>query len=294
MLSMVSISLRSLFGGTGLEGFGSFLTKHFLLERYNISFKEDNHRFNLNMLALTVVILDVSPYVGIPTEAYLHHVILYLRTTLSRGESLRVAALCGSACRWLPLGTGTPTGFLQDLSSFVKGSQAVAGGPLVVARALSMALCVINKVREEATNQVTARVEFVLSQEALIERQCRSAFLNAAYCAMSGQVRVSSVFWGVHRVGGLGTSSASIEVYHQDVFEQAARLTGGCTTACAVEVLSQALFFPSCDCTKPVSYKQECVCHRKLVDLAFVCPQCLSAWCSDSQGCPLCEQNRTG
>lgn len=94
------------------------------------------------------------------------------------------------------------------------------------------------------------------------------------------------------------------ESSHSSLFQQAADLTGGTylsvpRPACLLQYLT-SVFLPRAEMRSRlilpdsrstslgVDFRAACFCHRKLVDLAYVCSVCLSIFCSFSPICSTC------
>jgi len=164
----------------------------------------------------------------------------------------------------------------------------------VVAGAMAMALCYINKIRKTSQPMACADVDDVDSQlpaRILVIKGANDSssqylnFMNAVFTAQRQNVVVDSCVLG--KVSSL--------------LQQAADITGGiCFKVPALAALTQYLmwvFLPrpslrsklSLPPSEDVDYRAACFCHRNLIDVGFVCSVCLSIFCAFSPICSTCQ-----
>ena len=114
------------------------------------------------------------------------------------------------------------------------------------------------------------------------------AYMNAFFSAQKSGVRVDACLLG-ERDSGL--------------LQQGAEITGGLYHRVGLKHLSSLpqflawIFLPSADvigglalpAPDRLDYRAACFCHRKLVDIGFVCSVCLSIFCKFSPICSTCH-----
>ncbi|MES1908561.1 MAG: hypothetical protein MHM6MM_001472 [Cercozoa sp. M6MM] len=181
-------------------------------------------------------------------------------------ESSELAFLRGSAV-------------LRDvLASAFKQSEK---SDLNLGASMSLALCRLARVSRE-TPRLSRRL-CVLCVTPDQDTQYVSV-MNGIFAAQKESVPVDSLC--------IGTSS--------DLLQQAAALTEGVTTqidgmGTMLHTLLSVFVSPGSlrsqlHVPKPTSvdFRARCFCHRKQVDMALVCPVCLSVFCTRQKKCPTC------
>jgi len=162
----------------------------------------------------------------------------------------------------------------------------------VVAGAMAMALCYINKIRKmNQTSSPDDDLDSALPARILIIKGANDSssqylnFMNAVFTAQRQNVVIDSCV--------LGNVSS--------LLQQAADITGGISfKAPDLAGLTQYLmwvFLPrpslrqklSLPPPEEVDYRAACFCHRNLIDVGFVCSVCLSIFCSFSPICSTCH-----
>ncbi|CAM9220942.1 unnamed protein product [Choristocarpus tenellus] len=150
----------------------------------------------------------------------------------------------------------------------------------MLAGGLSKGLCFINsKLQQSPSTQ--ARVLILSGAPDVPEGY--NAVMNAIFSAQKAGVLVDCCVLGLHSI----------------FLQQAAYLTGGLYLQCRepgiVEYLI-ATFLPSQSCRKylklrkqrTVDFRAACFCHKRVVDIAYVCSVCLSVFCEFSPVCSTC------
>ncbi|CAM9301316.1 unnamed protein product [Hapterophycus canaliculatus] len=179
-------------------------------------------------------------------------------------------------CLWEGLGRVVKRTHREENDANGNGAEtgcALAGG-------LSKGLCYVNrKVRESPSIQARA---LVLSGAADVPETYNSV-MNAIFSAQKAGVLVDCAV--------LGESSTFLQ--------QAAYLTNGLYLEHQGVGIAQymfATFLPSQSCRKylklrkqqSVDFRAACFCHKRVVDIAYVCSVCLSVFCEFSPVCTTC------
>ncbi|CAM9749406.1 unnamed protein product [Phaeothamnion confervicola] len=153
-------------------------------------------------------------------------------------------------------------------------------GP-AMAKAMSQSLCYINRLKLEAA-AVQARL-LVLQGEADVAEHYNS-IMNCIFSAQKAQVPVDCCV---------------LAAGHSMFLQQAAYLSGGFYHSSSEPGLLPALlatFLPSASCRRYLSLRRQesidfraaCFCHRRVVEVAYVCSVCLSVFCAFSPICSTC------
>lgn len=163
----------------------------------------------------------------------------------------------------------------------------------VVAGAMAMALCYINKIRKtnlslypsDDDGEASSPARILIIKGANDSSSQYLNFMNAVFTAQRQNVVVDSCVLG--KVSSL--------------LQQAADITGGiCFNVPSLAALTQYLmwvFLPrpglrhklSLPPSEHVDYRAACFCHRNLIDVGFVCSVCLSIFCAFSPICSTCH-----
>ncbi|CAN0161374.1 unnamed protein product [Ectocarpus sp. 12 AP-2014] len=179
-------------------------------------------------------------------------------------------------CLWDGLGRVVERGHAADAAGGGDEGCALAGS-------LSKGLCYVNrKMRESSSIQASPARTLVLSGSPDVPETYNSV-MNAIFSAQKAGVLVDCAV--------LGESSTFLQ--------QAAYLTGGLYLEHQGVGLAQymfATFLPSQSCRKylklrtqqSVDFRAACFCHKRVVDIAYVCSVCLSVFCEFSPVCTTC------
>lgn len=174
--------------------------------------------------------------------------------------------------------------------------QAPLSPCLSVAGALGKALCYIGRRRRELqvalhAGSVPAARVLVLKGSEDEPRQYMN-FMNGVFTAQKLQVAVDAVLLPV--AGRTGAADSGL-------LAQAADITGGlCLPVLRSDALLQYLLAVVLPAPRlraalvlppgaAVDYRAACFCHRRLVDLGYVCSVCLSVFCTFSPICSTCN-----
>ncbi|EGC40332.1 hypothetical protein DICPUDRAFT_9126, partial [Dictyostelium purpureum] len=148
--------------------------------------------------------------------------------------------------------------------------------------ALSMALCYINRIRKESPNLKPRILVFNISPDV------SSQYISVMNCIFSAQKQ------------SIPVDSCILSQTDSTFLQQASHLTNGIyLKPHKQELLSQyllttflldtqsrkSLAYPN---LKSVDYRASCFCHKKIVDIGFVCSVCLSIFCNHFSSCSTC------
>ncbi|KAJ2783700.1 RNA polymerase II transcription factor B subunit 4 [Coemansia javaensis] len=265
--------------------------------------------------SLLVVVLDanVGAWARSPLalDKALQQVVIFLNAYLALNTENRLVVLGATAreCRFLhPSSSRAPEAadiqvyeqfraadvrVLAGVAALVDGAgpdqaqaQAQAQAPSLISRALSMALCHISRVNALLTNKAWARV-LVVSAGADSAREYIS-LMNSIFAAQKASVLID-----VCKV--LGADSVFLQ--------QAADITGGNYVRVDVdagESLLQTLMFTclpdhytrgilNAPYNQLIDFRATCFCHKRVVDIGYVCSVCLSIFCRTAPVCSTCH-----
>eukprot|EP00611_Tribonema_gayanum_P027229 TRINITY_DN6666_c0_g1_i1.p1 TRINITY_DN6666_c0_g1~~TRINITY_DN6666_c0_g1_i1.p1 ORF type:complete len:310 (+),score=26.77 TRINITY_DN6666_c0_g1_i1:73-930(+) len=149
-----------------------------------------------------------------------------------------------------------------------------------IAKALSQALCFTHR---KITENPSVQTRLLVVQAGPDAPESYNAVMNCIFSAQKAQIPVDCLCVGPDSV----------------FMQQAADVTGG--VYCHVQepnVLQQllTLILPSQACRKylrskgqeTVDFRAACFCHRRLIEIAYVCSVCLSVFCEFSPICATC------
>ncbi|KAJ2812405.1 RNA polymerase II transcription factor B subunit 4 [Coemansia furcata] len=182
---------------------------------------------------------------------------------------------------------------LSGVQSMLSGAEAMVGDPnlgieegqTLMSRALSRALCHIHRVVEGTKSKVWSRM-LVLSAADDAPREYIS-LMNTIFAAqrMGVLIDICKVFGG------------------DSVFlQQAAEITGGnylkvdtngesmlqtlMFTCLADHYTREVLVAPT---NETIDFRATCFCHKRVVDIGYVCSVCLSIFCELAPVCSTCQ-----
>ncbi|KYR02238.1 general transcription factor IIH [Tieghemostelium lacteum] len=148
--------------------------------------------------------------------------------------------------------------------------------------ALSLSLCYINRIKKEVPI-IRPRI-FVLN----ISPDASSQYISVMNCIFSAQKQ------------SIPLDTCILSQQDSTFLQQASHLTNGIyLKPQRQENLSQYLISTflmdtysrkllQCPTLKSVDYRATCFCHKRIVDIGFVCSVCLSIFCSYSSSCSTC------
>ncbi|KAJ2860144.1 RNA polymerase II transcription factor B subunit 4 [Coemansia aciculifera] len=165
-------------------------------------------------------------------------------------------------------------------------NRGIEEGQTLMSRALSKALCHIHRVVESTTSKVWSRI-LVLSAADDSPREYIS-LMNTIFAAqrMSVLIDICKVF---------GSDSVFLQ--------QAAEITGGnylkVDTAGGESMLQTLMFTCLADhytrevlvapTNETIDFRATCFCHKRVVDIGYVCSVCLSIFCETAPVCSTCQ-----
>ncbi|KAJ2058532.1 RNA polymerase II transcription factor B subunit 4 [Coemansia sp. S146] len=183
---------------------------------------------------------------------------------------------------------------LSGVQFMLSGAEETIGDPnlgieegqTLMSRALSKALCHIHRVVESTTSKVWSRI-LVLSAADDSPREYIS-LMNTIFAAqrMSVLIDICKVF---------GSDSVFLQ--------QAADITGGnylkVDTAGGESMLQTLMFTCLADhytrevlvapTNETIDFRATCFCHKRVVDIGYVCSVCLSIFCETAPVCSTCQ-----
>jgi transcription initiation factor TFIIH subunit 3 len=171
---------------------------------------------------------------------------------------------------------------LQQMSA---ASSSTTAARSAMARSLSQGLCYIDRrLKDVPTTQ--ARVLLVQADPDAPESY--NAIMNCIFSAQKAQVPVDCCCVGANSM----------------FLQQAADVTGGIYLHTQEPGILQHLltvFLPSQSCRRylkqrrqeTVDFRAACFCHRKIIEIAYVCSVCLSVFCEFSPVCATCGTRAT-
>ncbi|KAJ2761915.1 RNA polymerase II transcription factor B subunit 4 [Coemansia nantahalensis] len=258
--------------------------------------------------SLLVVVLDVNAGAwaqsALPLDRALQQAVIFINAYLALNTENRLVVLGTNAheCRYLypAPGGGAPAHDVQVYEQFravdarllsgaaamVDGAASDGAGHSLVSRALSMALCHIRRTLSSATSKVWPRI-LVLSAGSDSTREYIS-LMNSIFAAQKMSVLIDAC-----KV--VGPDSVFLQ--------QAADITGGNYVrldAAGSESLLQTLMFTcladhytrgilNAPGNELIDFRATCFCHKRVVDIGFVCSVCLSIFCQMAPVCSTCQ-----
>ena len=193
-------------------------------------------------------------------------------------KELQSCIMQGLEC--LSAEANTPAGGTRNSSSSSSTPAAQRQQGSAIAKGLSQGLCLINRRAAEAPN-TQARVLVIQAENDAPDSY--NAIMNCIFSANKAAVLVDCCC--------VGSNSMFLQ--------QAADITAGVYLHCQEPAMLQHLlmsFLPSQSCRKylrqrrqeSVDFRAACFCHRRIIEIAYVCSVCLSVFCEFSPVCATC------
>ncbi|KAN0035329.1 hypothetical protein ACTA71_004594 [Dictyostelium dimigraforme] len=147
---------------------------------------------------------------------------------------------------------------------------------------MSMALCYINRIKRETPTIKPRIMVFNISPDV------SSQYISVMNCIFSSQKQ------------SIPVDSCILSQSDSTFLQQASHLTSGIylkpqkqellsqylLTTFLLDTLSRkSLAYPT---LRSVDYRASCFCHKKIVDIGYVCSVCLSIFCGHSSSCSTC------
>ncbi|PKA49129.1 hypothetical protein AXF42_Ash010814 [Apostasia shenzhenica] len=268
-------------------------------------------------VSLVVVLLDVNPFfwaagasggnhpaATLPFSKFLKHVIPFLNSLLLLNQLNRVVLIATgtNSCGYIyDSGSSGSEGnnrvpkvyseILRNLAEFVENDRKVGRGPERVASSvpsllsgsLSLALCYIQRVFRSGPIHPQPRILCLQASPDGPEQYV--AVMNAIFSAQRSMVPIDSCVVGV---------------YHSAFLQQASYITGGvylklpqldglCQYLLAIFASGlQSRSFLQLPKPAGVDFRASCFCHKKTIDMGYVCSVCLSIFCKHHRRCSTC------
>ncbi|KAJ1884336.1 RNA polymerase II transcription factor B subunit 4 [Kickxella alabastrina] len=265
--------------------------------------------------SLLVVVLDINTNAWstspLPLDKALQQIIIFINGYLALKPENKLVVLASNKreCRCLyPVDhtSATPDQDIQVYEQFrvvdasilagVKNmiinteppnaNQGIEEAQSLIARALSKALCHIHRVTESMLSKIWPRI-LVLSAAEDSPREY-IALMNSIFAAQK-----MSVLIDICKI--IGRDSVFLQ--------QAAEISGGnylrvdtargesllqtlLFTCLADHYTREILYFPG---NEQIDFRATCFCHKKVVDIGFVCSVCLSIFCRPAPVCSTCQ-----
>ncbi|KAJ4788315.1 Basal transcription factor complex subunit-related family protein [Rhynchospora pubera] len=259
-------------------------------------------------VSLVVALLDTNPFfwaaASLPFSEFLHHVIPFINSLLLLNQLNRVVLIATgtSSCGYIfDSGDGNASGnsnavcseIIKKLEDFVgkdskigKGSNGDGTRPAIsslLSGSLSLALCYIQRIFRSGTRHPQPRILCLQGSPDGPEQYV--AVMNSIFSAQRLMIPIDSCIVGAQ---------------HSAFLQQASYITGG------VYLKPQQLdglfqFLAAVFATdlhsrnflrlpKPagVDFRASCFCHKKTIDMGYVCSVCLSIFCKYHKKCSTC------
>ncbi|XP_078178404.1 basal transcription factor complex subunit-like protein [Carex rostrata] len=266
-------------------------------------------------VSLVVALLDTNPFfwaaASLPFSEFLRHVIPFINSLLLLNQLNRVVLIATgtSSCGYIyDSGEGNYngnanavcSGIIKKLEDFVGKDSKIAKGPngdgtqpaisSLFSGSLSLALCYIQRIFRSGARHPQPRILCIQGSPDGPEQYV--AVMNSIFSAQRSMVPIDSCIVGAQ---------------HSAFLQQASYITGGVymkpqqldglfqylAAVFATDLHSRNfLRLP-----KPVGvdFRASCFCHKKTIDLGYVCSVCLSIFCKYHKKCSTCgsEFNQT-
>ncbi|KAF3445667.1 hypothetical protein FNV43_RR10843 [Rhamnella rubrinervis] len=260
-------------------------------------------------VSLVMVLLDTNPLFwsssSLPFSNFLSHVLSFLNSILLLNQFNQVVVIASgyNSCDYiydssLATNQGSDSGkmpalcsnLLQKLEEFVIRDEQlrkeVSGDGLpssMLSGSLSMALCYIQKVFRSGPLHPQPRILCLQGSPDGPEQYV--AIMNAIFSAQRSMVPIDSCY--------IGSNNSAF-------LQQASYITGGVylkpqqleglfqylSTVFATDLQSRS--FLQLPKSVGVDFRASCFCHKKTIDMGYVCSVCLSIFCKHHKKCSTC------
>ncbi|CAH2037013.1 unnamed protein product, partial [Thlaspi arvense] len=266
-------------------------------------------------VSLLVLLLDTNPFfwssTSITFSQFLSHVLAFLNAVLGLNQLNQVVVIATgySSCDYIydsslassgnieSSRTGTPALFaslLEKLEDFIAKDEELIKehehedriASSLLSGSLSMALCYIQRVFRSGHLHPQPRILCLQGSPDGPEQYV--AVMNSIFSAQRLMVPIDSCY--------IGTQSSAF-------LQQASYITGGVhhtpkqldglfqylTTIFATDLHSRGFV----QLPKPVGvdFRASCFCHKKTIDMGYICSVCLSIFCEHHKKCSTCGLN---
>ncbi|KAJ6809562.1 putative general transcription factor IIH subunit 3 [Iris pallida] len=256
-------------------------------------------------VSLAVVLLDTNPFFwasaaassSLPFSKFLNHVIPFLNSLLLLNQFNQVVLIATGAasCGYIYDSSASPSSdvpavrahILRKMEEFLDRDRKNAGADVTVSSllsgSLSLALCYIQRVFRSGAIHPQPRILCLQGSPDGPEQYV--AVMNAIFSAQRSMVPIDSCVVGAQ---------------HSAFLQQASYITGGVylkpqqldglfqylVAVFATDLQSRNfLHLP-----KPagVDFRASCFCHKRTIDMGYVCSVCLSIFCKHHKKCSTC------
>ncbi|XP_066321115.1 LOW QUALITY PROTEIN: general transcription and DNA repair factor IIH subunit TFB4-like [Miscanthus floridulus] len=260
-------------------------------------------------VSLVVVVVDTNPFfwaaAALPFADFFAHLIHFVNSILLLNHLNRVVVIAAgvSSCAYiLDSSDASPSGGVGVSDTFDRasrkaeefiaqdaratagnGSVASANAASLLSGALSLALCYIQRIFRSGTRHPQPRILCLQGSPDGPEQYV--AVMNSIFSAQRSMVPIDSCI--------VGTQDSAF-------LQQASYITGGVylkpqelnglfqylAAVFATDLHSRAfLRLPK---TLGVDFRASCFCHKKTIDMGYVCSVCLSIFCKNQKKCSTC------
>ncbi|KAF3336115.1 general transcription factor IIH subunit 3 isoform X3 [Carex littledalei] len=264
--------------------------------------------------SLVVALLDTNPFfwaaASLPFSEFLQHVVPFINSLLLLNQLNRVVLIATgtSSCGYIfdsgeansnananANANALCSGIIKKLEDFVGKDSKIAKGPngngdatrpaisSLLSGSLSLALCYIQRIFRSGARHPQPRILCIQGSPDGPEQYV--AVMNSIFSAQRSMVPIDSCIVGTQ---------------HSAFLQQASYITGGVymkpqqldglfqylAAVFATDLHSRNfLRLP-----KPVGvdFRASCFCHKKTIDLGYVCSVCLSIFCKYHKKCSTC------
>lgn len=260
-------------------------------------------------VSLVVVVVDTNPFfwaaAALPFADFFAHLIHFVNSLLLLNHLNRVVVIAAgvSLCAYiLDSSDASPSGGVAVSDTFDKasrkaeefiaqdaratagnGSVASANAASLLSGALSISLCYIQRIFRSGSRHPQPRILCLQGSPDGPEQYV--AVMNSIFSAQRSMVPIDSCI--------VGTQDSAF-------LQQASYITGGVylkpqelnglfqylAAVFATDLHSRAfLRLPK---TLGVDFRASCFCHKKTIDMGYVCSICLSIFCKNQKKCSTC------
>ncbi|TVU33556.1 hypothetical protein EJB05_25381 [Eragrostis curvula] len=260
-------------------------------------------------VSLVVVVVDTNPFfwaeAALPFANFFEHLVHFVNSILLLNHLNRVVVIAAgvSSCAYIfdssdataPGGAGVAATFdktKHKVKEFIdqdalatKGNSSVDSNNAasLLSGALSLALCYIQRIFRSGTRHPQPRILCLQGSRDGPEQYV--AVMNSIFSAQRSMVPIDSCI--------VGTQDSAF-------LQQASYITGGVylkpqelnglfeylAAVFATDLHSRTfLRLPK---TLGVDFRASCFCHKKTIDMGYVCSVCLSIFCKNQKKCSTC------
>ncbi|CAN8292646.1 unnamed protein product [Cochlearia groenlandica] len=263
-------------------------------------------------VSLLVLLLDTNPFfwsnTSIKFSQFLSHVLAFLNAVLGLNQLNQVVVIATgySSCDYIydsssttkvsfeSSGTGMPSLFaslLEKLEDFVAKDEELSKeeehedrvASSLLSGSLSMALCYIQRIFRSGHLHPQPRILCLQGSPDGPEQYV--AVMNSIFSAQRLTVPIDSCYIGTQNSAFLQQASYITGGVHNTP-KQLDGLFQYLTTIFATDLHSRGFV----QLPKPVGvdFRASCFCHKKTIDMGYICSVCLSIFCEHHKKCSTC------